>query len=181
MHSEPLLKVGCPLKVSKHEIFDGDFFASKEPVRIRPDIRLNSSLCACLMYAYCNYALAQHELIVTTRVSSAWAYCYYTLAQSKHIVNTLWLSISINFQQFLTITTRIVTRHILRQRITIENSNILANFRIKSKSLEILILWPLDLCKKPQLKISCLGTFKNCEWFLPPLMGQWGKESTMLV
>ncbi len=41
-----------------------------------------------------------------------------------------------------TLSMRIVTRRILRQRITIENSNILANFRIKSKSLEILILWP---------------------------------------
>jgi hypothetical protein len=53
---------------------------------------------------------------------------------------------------------RIVTRHILRQRITIENSNILANFLIKLKSLEILILWPnycrLDLCKKNRRRKS---------------------------
>jgi hypothetical protein len=41
-----------------------------------------------------------------------------------------------------TLSMRIVTRRILRQRITIENSNILANFGIKSKLLEILILWP---------------------------------------
>jgi hypothetical protein len=37
-----------------------------------------------------------------------------------------------------TLSVRIVTRRILRQRIIIENLNILANFWIKSKSLEIL-------------------------------------------
>ncbi len=36
-------------------------------IRIHPDIRLNRPLCACSMYAYCYYALAQHEHIVTTR------------------------------------------------------------------------------------------------------------------
>jgi hypothetical protein len=41
-----------------------------------------------------------------------------------------------------TLSMRIVTRGILKQRITIENSNILATFRIKLKSLEIFILWP---------------------------------------
>jgi hypothetical protein len=41
-----------------------------------------------------------------------------------------------------TLSMRIVTRRILRQCITIENLNILENFRIKFKSLEILSLWP---------------------------------------
>ncbi len=62
-----------------------------------------------------------------------------------------------------TLSMRIVTRRILRQRITIENSNILANFQIKSKSLEILILWTnlgLIYAKKPLSKISCSGTYK---------------------
>ncbi len=60
-----------------------------------------------------------------------------------------------------TLSMRIVTRHILRQRITIENLNILANFRIKSKSLEILILLGLIYAKKSPSKISRLGTFNN--------------------
>jgi hypothetical protein len=42
-------------------------------------------------------------------VSSAWAFCYYSLAQPKHIVTTLWLSRSINFQQFFTFTTFILS------------------------------------------------------------------------
>ncbi len=40
-----------------------------------------------------------------------------------------------------TLSMRTVTRHILRQHIIIKNVNILANFLIKSKSLEILIQW----------------------------------------
>jgi hypothetical protein len=59
-----------------------------------------------------------------------------------------------------TLSMRIVTRRILRQRITIENSNILANFQIKSKSLEILILWTnlgLIYAKKTAVENLMLG------------------------
>jgi hypothetical protein len=49
-----------------------------------------------------------------------------------------------------TLSMRIVTRCILKQRLTIENLNILANFRIG-----------LIYAKRPPLKISCLGPFNG--------------------
>jgi hypothetical protein len=66
-----------------------------------------------------------------------------------------------------TLRMRIVTRRILRHRITIENSNILANFRIKLKSLESLFygLIRLDLCKKNRRP-------KSHAW--APLSHTWG-------
>jgi hypothetical protein len=66
-----------------------------------------------------------------------------------------------------TLRMRIVTRRILRHRITIENSNILANFRIKLKSLESLFygLIRLDLCKKNRRR-------KSHSW--APLSHTWG-------
>ncbi len=110
-------------------------------------------------------------------------YCYYVYAQPKHNVTTWMLSIHINFQHFLLVTMlilsiRVVTicicwayvlyhyayaehtrsnnRRMLSMRITIEKSNILANFWKKWKSLEIRIL---IYAKKTPSKISRLGTF----------------------
>jgi hypothetical protein len=54
--------------------------------------------------------------------------------------------------------------------------NILANFRIKSKLLEILFLWPnwpWFMQKKPTLKISCLGTFKVGRHFCWYVISPW--------
>jgi hypothetical protein len=75
-----------------------------------------------------------------------------------------------------TLSMRIVTRRKLRQSITIENSNILANFRIKSKSLEILILrLCLIYAKKSPSKISRLGTFNLSSYILrnSPYIGDY--------
>jgi hypothetical protein len=67
-----------------------------------------------------------------------------------------------------TLSMRIVTRRILRHHVTITNSNILVNFLIKLKSLEIFFydLIMFDLCKETAVENLTLGTFKESQMVL---------------